>query len=528
MSINNTNAEAKQQAITAITKIHITPTNIVSYKSLGFVLIICKSIQQTQQIVKHLNTKFKLHYLLQPQSKTDSAAVNITYGNLIAINGYLGEFEIKILINNKTKYLTANKEKKCFDIIIDLVNNIKLAPVTPFGYYSLSENFNNLDTFTQINQFIGIFDKPKFFNLNTLLCIHSRNKTELCQRCINFCPAEAISSEGDYVKVNPNLCHGCGTCSSVCPTGAISYAYPTIKDNAKKIYTLINTYLAYHGKKTQLLFYTEVNKKLLPPLENYILPLTSEEIGYLDLEIFLYAFCLGVENIIIHCLDEPKQTIKSLNKQIDITHKILQSLGYKHLNKFIILSTDIIQTTNNNITPLSKTIGLLNLSNKRDRIFAITDFLYKHKQTITTLSQCDFDLIDDVYFGEVIIDKKLCTLCMACASICPTQALTSGNINKPIINFQENLCVQCSLCINSCPEQAMQLNSRLIFNYEKRTQHRILNQDKPFKCVDCGKIFGSHQVIQKMIEKLKDHSMFTEGKINNLTKCENCRVKALF
>jgi ferredoxin len=70
-----------------------------------------------------------------------------------------------------------------------------------------------------------------------------------------------------------------------------------------------------------------------------------------------------------------------------------------------------------------------------------------HYPNKNTLSQCDFTTDDDAYFGEVLIDEKLCTLCMACTSVCPTKALSSGDINTPIINFQESLCVQCGLCV---------------------------------------------------------------------------------
>ncbi|SMM98544.1 Iron-sulfur cluster-binding protein [uncultured Candidatus Thioglobus sp.] len=520
------NLQAKQKAITALADIYINPTSVISYKSAGFVLIVSESIEEALKITEQLGDKFTPHYLLQNKTGVDKN--NTTYGNLITVNGYLGSFEITAMVNNKIENLMVNKEGKYFDIVIDLVSTINIAPVPPFGYYGLNKNGENVEIFAEINQLIGILDKPKFFNLDATLCVHNRNKTELCQRCIDSCPADAISSNGDSVDVNPNLCHGCGGCSSACPTGAISYAYPTEEDTSKKLYVLVGSYLKNSGKQVKLLFHTADNEALLPELESNTLPLAQEEIGSLGLETFLYAFCLGVENIIVHCTDEPAQTIQVLHKQINLTHKLLHSLGYQSQNAFVQLITDISQALDSDITPLSDTIGLIELSNKRNRIFAMIDFLYTNKQTQTPLSHCDFSVSDDAYFGEVIINKELCTLCMACTSVCPPKALTSGNIDKPIVNFQESLCVQCGLCVKSCPEEAMQLNSRLIFDNQQRTSQKILNADQPFRCVDCGKVFGSNQVIQKMMEKLKNHSMFADGKINNLAKCEDCRVKALF
>ena len=36
----------------------------------------------------------------------------------------------------------------------------------------------------------------------------------------------AIRADGDHVKVEPHLCMGCGACATVCPSGAMTYAYP--------------------------------------------------------------------------------------------------------------------------------------------------------------------------------------------------------------------------------------------------------------------------------------------------------------
>ncbi|CAB5504801.1 Iron-sulfur cluster-binding protein [uncultured Gammaproteobacteria bacterium] len=519
----NTNNQAKQQAINALEKVYINPASLVSYRSSGFVLIVATSIEQAHSIASQLGTDFTLYYLLRNQTGENNN--NITYGNLTSIGGYLGSFEISAQVNNENKILMA--EGKYFDIVLDLIGEVKTAVVPPFGYYTLNENTNNIkEVLAEVNQLIGMLDKPKFLNLDTSLCVHSRNKTDLCQRCIDACPADAIRSNGDHVEANINLCHGCGGCSSACPTGAISYAYPTIDDQAKKMHSLMDAYLSAGGTSAKILFHSAGNLTLLPDIAENILPIALEEIGCLGLESFLYAFCLGAESVIVHCANEPTQTLQALDKQTNLTHKILSSLGYNFNTSFVQLVEENSKISDG-ITPLSNTIGMIDLYNKRMRIFAMIDFLY-HRLNKNTLSQCDFTVDDDAYFGEVLIDKKLCTLCMACTSVCPTESLSSGNINTPIINFQESLCVQCGLCVKSCPENAMQLNARLVFNDQRRSDKRILNQDEPFKCIDCGKVFGSTQVVKKMMEKLKGHSMFTGNKLTNLEKCEDCRVKALF
>jgi len=44
----------------------------------------------------------------------------------------------------------------------------------------------------------------------------------LCGRCAEVCQFNAIAVVGEDVLVFPELCHGCGSCTLNCPTGAIS------------------------------------------------------------------------------------------------------------------------------------------------------------------------------------------------------------------------------------------------------------------------------------------------------------------
>jgi MinD superfamily P-loop ATPase len=47
------------------------------------------------------------------------------------------------------------------------------------------------------------------------------DKCTYCRRCAEVCQYNAIAVVGEKVLVFPELCHGCGSCSLNCPTGAI-------------------------------------------------------------------------------------------------------------------------------------------------------------------------------------------------------------------------------------------------------------------------------------------------------------------
>ena len=43
-----------------------------------------------------------------------------------------------------------------------------------------------------------------------------------CGSCVSDCPSEAISEKGGQYHIDPDKCTDCGACVSSCPTEAIS------------------------------------------------------------------------------------------------------------------------------------------------------------------------------------------------------------------------------------------------------------------------------------------------------------------
>ena len=80
----------------------------------------------------------------------------------------------------------------------------------------------------EIADAVGEFEKPKFFLYQEKTCAHSRVKLQGCNRCVDVCSTQAIEAAGDYIRVEPHLCMGCGACATECPSGAMSYNYPSM------------------------------------------------------------------------------------------------------------------------------------------------------------------------------------------------------------------------------------------------------------------------------------------------------------
>lgn len=53
-------------------------------------------------------------------------------------------------------------------------------------------------------------------------------KCDSCRKCAEFCQYKAISVLGSVVLIFPEMCHGCGGCIALCPTGALSPSSRTL------------------------------------------------------------------------------------------------------------------------------------------------------------------------------------------------------------------------------------------------------------------------------------------------------------
>jgi MinD superfamily P-loop ATPase len=59
------------------------------------------------------------------------------------------------------------------------------------------------------------------FNVDVLVPEVDQSLCTFCGKCAEFCQFNALAVVGEHVLVFPQLCHGCGGCSLVCPVAAI-------------------------------------------------------------------------------------------------------------------------------------------------------------------------------------------------------------------------------------------------------------------------------------------------------------------
>ncbi|MBA3598436.1 MAG: 4Fe-4S binding protein, partial [Methylibium sp.] len=285
------------------------PVPFVSYRSGGRLLVV-GSADAAQRAAQMLQDKLDVSLLLDvsggtlPQMRT----LPVAAGRVTKIEGWLGAFQVSWESGNPIDLDLCTRCNACIDACpegaidfsyqidlamckshrdcvrvcdaagaidfsrapsqtterYDLVLDLGIDPLItlhqpPQGYFRVDPvrgESSLIDAVLQLRELVGEFEKPKFFNYKQKLCAHSRNEREGCTSCIDVCSAQAISSrrtqngpEKGGIAVNPNLCVGCGACTTVCPSGALTYATPGPAHLGQRLRTLLGTYRKAGGPK---------------------------------------------------------------------------------------------------------------------------------------------------------------------------------------------------------------------------------------------------------------------------------------
>ena len=414
--------------------------------------------------------------------------------------------------------------KESFDIVLDLSREplIRLEQ-PPQGYLAPGgDPLEQALAAQKIGALVGEFEKPRFFAYNARICAHSRSGREGCNQCIDVCSSGAIQADGDHVKVEPHLCAGCGGCATVCPSGAMSYAYPRVPDMGMRLKALLSTYREAggadgcilfhdaHGGRAEVLRYARRGKGL--PAR--VIPLESFHAASIGMDLLLGALAYGASQVVVLSTEETGDTyVAALKRQMGFAQVIVNALGYAGTHFAVVESLDELWQ----LAPAAAVAkaASFNLSpEKRTTLdFALSHLARNEEKTIP--------LPAGAPFGALTVNKQTCTLCKACIGSCPESALIDAT-DTPALRFIERNCVQCGLCVNTCPEKAITLVPRLSIG-QKAKEAVTLNEAEPFKCVRCGKPFGTRQMVDNMLGKLSGHSMFAGG-VRRLQMCGDCRV----
>ena len=467
-------------------------------------------------------------------------------GSVRRVTGHLGSFEI--VADGVAEALSGGRGGFSFqapkdggrsqcDVIVDLSGNAPLVPAhgKRDGYLRAdpSDPAAVADVLRQAVGFVGTFEKPLYIDFHAELCAHSRSGQQGCTRCLDVCPTGAIVPDGETVKIDPMVCAGCGGCSAVCPSGAAEYAMPRPTDTRMRLQATLDAYEEAGGENPQVLIHDEREGRALIAmaarfgrgLPASVIPLAVNEVTQVGHDLLLGALAMGAQRVFVHLPDRVRREgeAEPLDYQIALFSAFVNgaNLDGDRVNLVETDDPDVLCEALYSDAP--DALALETISPVGDKRAAT-----RLSIGALTFGSEPFALPEGAPYGQVVMNTDACTLCLACVSQCPVGAL-QDNPDKPQVGFREDACLQCGICVNTCPENALRLEPR--FNPDEAARRvRVLHEEEPFCCVECGRPFGSGGTVKRILEKLGGkHWMFENpDRARLIQMCDDCRVQVAF
>lgn len=539
-------AAPKMAALIAAERMTQMPTRTMDVESEGLCLILGAS-ETVLPVAEQLADTLSVTCLVSDQPEVLPGALrrfDVAAGKLHTATGSLGHFDIRVdayraLVPAGRGALSFaapqdGAESQC-DIILDLTGGTPLFPA-----HEKRDGYLRADPGDPIAvqkaafeaaQLTGTFEKPLHVRLDEALCAHSRARQTGCTRCLDACPTGAITPNGDTIAVDPHICAGCGACSALCPSGAIAYYAPPVAEIFTAIRTLATAYADVGGKAPRLLVHDDghgrdmiaLAARFSRGLPADVLPLGLPALAAFGHAEMMVALASGFSSVTL--LPSPKSDRATLEHEVALAQALAGGLGAGDARIVIVDASepDALCDALYGEKPEPLAVEpVLPLGHRRDATRLAARALAGGRDIEPVA------LPQGAPYGSVVLDTDACTLCLSCASLCPPGAL-GDNPDKPELTFREDACLQCGLCVTVCPENAITLQPRLDISDAALSQ-RVLKEEEPYHCIECGKPFGVKSTVERIVAKLEgQHSMFANSDNAKLIRmCDDCRVRAQY
>jgi len=448
----------------------------------------------------------------------------IVGGRIASLEGRLGDFRATARASEAEVDIggfSQNSDRR-FDLVLDL----QAAPllqrsVSPPGYFAPAGG-ELAGTLEAIRALVGTFSKPIFFDYAEELCAHGAQGYKGCTRCLSVCGAGAIRSDGDRIAVDPHLCQGCAACTLACPTGALSFRDPSRADLLARLDNAIaGTRRA--NEPPVVVVHARAQAAFVEPLlaGGNGVALEVEPLAAFGEETWFGALAQGARGVVIVAeADSPIETRSLFVDRVALARTVLAVAGLP-ADAVRMVEPDGLARALADAPPgrEARSAGALDAARKRG---VLTDALARIESTAGFVPTA---LPLGAPLGAISVDRGKCTLCQACANLCPTGAIRYGEQPVPRLSLVEEACVQCGICEAACPEDAIALAPR-ITHAETRRNVQLLHEGELARCPQCDAAFISARLLDASIAKTASLMPLAPEAEKRMRLCFDCRRRA--
>ncbi|MGV6805839.1 MAG: 4Fe-4S dicluster domain-containing protein [Ruegeria sp.] len=489
------------------------------------------------ELAQQLSDTMAVTVVVTDETEPVSRTYDVVRAQVRSVSGALGGFSLRLdalqQLNPSGRGAFAWTEPRdgavsACDILIDLAGDTPFvtAPGKREGY--LRADPRDLVAVARLAfdaaQLIGTFEKPLYVRLEETLCAHARAGQAGCSNCLDICPTGAITPAGDHVAIDPMVCAGCGECAALCPSTAITYEDPPVAALLSRMQTLAATFRRAGGHTPRLLVHDSHGAEMIRLVARFgrglpkdVIPLELGVVSGFGHAEILAALAHGFARVDI--LLSPTTERDAFERELPLVQAIAGMSTIALIDETdpdaladLLYTQDVPQPLDQPVLPLGNRRQITRLA----------------AQALRPDASQPLPLPEHAPYGAVAVDTGACTLCLSCVSLCPSGALID-NPDMPQLNFQQDACLQCGLCKTICPESAITLVPELDLS-DRALSPRVLNEEEPFACIECGALFGVKSTVERIMEKLAgSHPMFASSEQAKMIQmCDDCRVQAQF
>ena len=357
-------ANAKIAALIQSAGYEARPARLKSIISDGMCLVYGAG-QQALEAAKLLSRNLSVTLLLTADEDIvlpNIADVPIYRGTIGAASGSFGAF--RLTVNNYAPSMPSSRDGPAYllardgaqtecSVILDLSGSAPLFPGHQHrdGYRRVDpgDPAAVLCAVMDLSEMVGEFEKPIYVDYDAASCAHARSKISGCNKCLDACPAGAISDAGETIAIDSGICGGCGACHAVCPTGSISYQYPQRADIAGRAQELLSAYDRAGGRQAVLLIHNEpFGSDRIAAMARHgrglpanVLPFAMHApttFGHVEMATVLAS---GAQQIVFLCDPKNSDELQALEAETALMDAILSALGFGETRRcWILVETD--------------------------------------------------------------------------------------------------------------------------------------------------------------------------------------------